>query len=169
MVLFTTHMFIGGFFGFILDNTIPGKLESLYKESVLHPFLQSVSIWQIVQCTVQHGPEVVHFISYNNCSKVLLLTTLCNIISNTSGNVFIFCFYVTDENQVGMLVKSTVRLPYVFLFSLFVLVHHESNQLVCEKIPFTVSKPSTSNDNEYTPMTSLRSRDQQLLTHHGKC
>nr|XP_015208245.1 PREDICTED: solute carrier family 23 member 2-like isoform X2 [Lepisosteus oculatus] len=24
MVLFTTHMFIGGFFGFILDNTIPG-------------------------------------------------------------------------------------------------------------------------------------------------
>lgn len=24
VVLFTTHMFIGGFFGFILDNTIPG-------------------------------------------------------------------------------------------------------------------------------------------------
>lgn len=24
IVLFTTHMFIGGFFGFILDNTIPG-------------------------------------------------------------------------------------------------------------------------------------------------
>uniref|UniRef100_A0A672Z161 Si:dkey-106n21.1 n=1 Tax=Sphaeramia orbicularis TaxID=375764 RepID=A0A672Z161_9TELE len=27
VVLFTTHMFIGGFFGFILDNTIPGTLE----------------------------------------------------------------------------------------------------------------------------------------------
>lgn len=26
VVLFTTHMFIGGFFGFILDNTIPGTL-----------------------------------------------------------------------------------------------------------------------------------------------
>lgn len=26
VVLFTTHMFIGGFFGFILDNTIPGRL-----------------------------------------------------------------------------------------------------------------------------------------------
>ncbi len=25
MILFTTHMFIGGFFGFVLDNTIPGK------------------------------------------------------------------------------------------------------------------------------------------------
>ncbi|KAG9335875.1 hypothetical protein JZ751_003532 [Albula glossodonta] len=24
IVLFTTHMFIGGFFGFVLDNTIPG-------------------------------------------------------------------------------------------------------------------------------------------------
>uniref|UniRef100_A0AAR2KFK5 Uncharacterized protein n=1 Tax=Pygocentrus nattereri TaxID=42514 RepID=A0AAR2KFK5_PYGNA len=27
MVLFTTHMFIGGFFGFVLDNTIPGTDE----------------------------------------------------------------------------------------------------------------------------------------------
>ncbi|XP_077373360.1 solute carrier family 23 member 1 [Festucalex cinctus] len=27
VVLFTTHMFIGGFFGFILDNTIPGSVE----------------------------------------------------------------------------------------------------------------------------------------------
>ncbi|XP_061532463.1 solute carrier family 23 member 1 [Phycodurus eques] len=27
VVLFTTHMFIGGFFGFILDNTIPGSTE----------------------------------------------------------------------------------------------------------------------------------------------
>ncbi|XP_057693427.1 solute carrier family 23 member 1 isoform X1 [Corythoichthys intestinalis] len=27
VVLFTTHMFIGGFFGFILDNTIPGSAE----------------------------------------------------------------------------------------------------------------------------------------------
>nr|XP_061826386.1 solute carrier family 23 member 1-like [Nerophis lumbriciformis] len=27
VVLFTTHMFIGGFFGFILDNTIPGSPE----------------------------------------------------------------------------------------------------------------------------------------------
>ncbi|XP_077599524.1 solute carrier family 23 member 1 [Stigmatopora nigra] len=27
VVLFTTHMFIGGFFGFILDNTIPGTAE----------------------------------------------------------------------------------------------------------------------------------------------
>nr|XP_057932378.1 solute carrier family 23 member 1 [Doryrhamphus excisus] len=27
VVLFTTHMFIGGFFGFILDNTIPGTEE----------------------------------------------------------------------------------------------------------------------------------------------
>lgn len=25
VVLFTTHMFIGGFFGFVLDNTIPGE------------------------------------------------------------------------------------------------------------------------------------------------
>lgn len=25
VVLFTTHMFIGGFFGFVLDNTIPGR------------------------------------------------------------------------------------------------------------------------------------------------
>ena len=24
LVLFTTHMFIGGFLGFVLDNTIPG-------------------------------------------------------------------------------------------------------------------------------------------------
>lgn len=28
IVLFTTHMFIGGFFGFILDNTIPGTTAS---------------------------------------------------------------------------------------------------------------------------------------------
>uniref|UniRef100_A0A3B4XAV5 Si:dkey-106n21.1 n=1 Tax=Seriola lalandi dorsalis TaxID=1841481 RepID=A0A3B4XAV5_SERLL len=27
VVLFTTHMFIGGFFGFILDNTIPGLIK----------------------------------------------------------------------------------------------------------------------------------------------
>ncbi|XP_021329513.2 solute carrier family 23 member 2 isoform X2 [Danio rerio] len=27
MILFTTHMFIGGFFGFVLDNTIPGTEE----------------------------------------------------------------------------------------------------------------------------------------------
>uniref|UniRef100_A0A671PMY1 Si:dkey-106n21.1 n=1 Tax=Sinocyclocheilus anshuiensis TaxID=1608454 RepID=A0A671PMY1_9TELE len=27
MILFTTHMFIGGFFGFVLDNTIPGKSD----------------------------------------------------------------------------------------------------------------------------------------------
>lgn len=27
LVLFTTHMFIGGFFGFILDNTIPGMKQ----------------------------------------------------------------------------------------------------------------------------------------------
>ncbi|KAI7812037.1 solute carrier family 23 member 2 [Triplophysa rosa] len=27
MILFTTHMFIGGFFGFVLDNTIPGTDE----------------------------------------------------------------------------------------------------------------------------------------------
>lgn len=26
-VLFTTHMFVGGFLGFFLDNTIPGKLK----------------------------------------------------------------------------------------------------------------------------------------------
>lgn len=25
LVLLTTSMFVGGFFGFILDNTIPGK------------------------------------------------------------------------------------------------------------------------------------------------
>lgn len=29
VVLFTTHMFIGGFFGFILDNTIPGMIKYL--------------------------------------------------------------------------------------------------------------------------------------------
>lgn len=28
VVLFTTHMFIGGFFGFVLDNTIPGRLPT---------------------------------------------------------------------------------------------------------------------------------------------
>lgn len=32
VVLFTTHMFIGGFFGFILDNTIPGKIKLFTKE-----------------------------------------------------------------------------------------------------------------------------------------
>lgn len=26
-ILLTTHMFIGGFLGFFLDNTIPGKLK----------------------------------------------------------------------------------------------------------------------------------------------
>lgn len=26
-ILLTTHMFIGGFLGFLLDNTIPGKLK----------------------------------------------------------------------------------------------------------------------------------------------
>ncbi|TRY66050.1 hypothetical protein DNTS_002687 [Danionella cerebrum] len=30
MVLFTTHMFIGGFFGFVLDNTIPGTSSKHY-------------------------------------------------------------------------------------------------------------------------------------------
>lgn len=29
VVLFTTHMFIGGFFGFILDNTIPGTAGAI--------------------------------------------------------------------------------------------------------------------------------------------
>lgn len=28
-VLLTTSMFVGGFFGFILDNTIPGELRFL--------------------------------------------------------------------------------------------------------------------------------------------
>lgn len=26
-ILLTTHMFVGGFLGFFLDNTIPGKLK----------------------------------------------------------------------------------------------------------------------------------------------
>lgn len=30
-ILLTTHMFIGGFLGFFLDNTIPGKLKGKLK------------------------------------------------------------------------------------------------------------------------------------------
>lgn len=33
VVLFTTHMFIGGFFGFVLDNTIPGRNDANHQSS----------------------------------------------------------------------------------------------------------------------------------------
>lgn len=33
VVLFTTHMFIGGFFGFVLDNTIPGRTGADHESS----------------------------------------------------------------------------------------------------------------------------------------
>lgn len=40
VVLFTTHMFIGGFFGFVLDNTIPGRLLTLFGKYDAGSFLQ---------------------------------------------------------------------------------------------------------------------------------
>ncbi|RXN19128.1 solute carrier family 23 member 2-like protein [Labeo rohita] len=42
MILFTTHMFIGGFFGFVLDNTIPEKRNGLPGDPEKGAFLPKV-------------------------------------------------------------------------------------------------------------------------------
>uniref|UniRef100_A0A673L5I5 Si:dkey-106n21.1 n=1 Tax=Sinocyclocheilus rhinocerous TaxID=307959 RepID=A0A673L5I5_9TELE len=48
MILFTTHMFIGGFFGFVLDNTIPVYFTFFYaftRDSVQCPYESRYSIY----------------------------------------------------------------------------------------------------------------------------
>ncbi|XP_051917186.1 solute carrier family 23 member 1 isoform X2 [Hippocampus zosterae] len=60
VVLFTTHMFIGGFFGFILDNTIPGSAEE-----------RGLRKWQ--QHTANQG-------SQTTCDESCYDIPFCNVI-----------------------------------------------------------------------------------------
>ncbi|TKS73900.1 Solute carrier family 23 member 2 [Collichthys lucidus] len=61
VVLFTTHMFIGGFFGFILDNTIPGTDKE-----------RGIKSWRD---KVQHG-------SKNTCDQSCYDIPFCNAVLN---------------------------------------------------------------------------------------
>uniref|UniRef100_A0A8C9RCA9 Solute carrier family 23 member 4 n=1 Tax=Scleropages formosus TaxID=113540 RepID=A0A8C9RCA9_SCLFO len=49
-VLLTTSMFVGGFLGFLLDNTIPGKQPLIFKEDLSLSSSSSSCMWRMPVC-----------------------------------------------------------------------------------------------------------------------
>lgn len=59
-ILLTTHMFVGGFLGFFLDNTVPGKLkQKIVTESHCFQFICSY----LQQFHVASG-HAIHYVNH---------------------------------------------------------------------------------------------------------